>query len=102
MRFLYLISISCVRTRDTGPQGQASALLAAYTAGLNWNVNTNVHFMLDWLHGNSVKQISRPTAEMPEASSAHSRCAHRSLPKQPLNGIGRQAMMPDKLQSFER
>jgi phosphate-selective porin len=58
MRFLYLISISCVRKRDNGPQGQASTLLTAYTAGLNWNVNTNVHFMLDYLHGNSVNQIS--------------------------------------------
>ena len=38
--------------------GVAGGQQTIYTAGLNWYVNTNVRFMLDYLHGNIVKQIS--------------------------------------------
>ncbi len=38
--------------------GVAGGRQTIYTAALNWYVNRNVRFMLDYLHGNVTKQIS--------------------------------------------
>jgi phosphate-selective porin OprO/OprP len=38
--------------------GIAGGRQTIYTAGLNWYVNRNVRFMLDYLHGDVTKQIS--------------------------------------------
>jgi phosphate-selective porin OprO and OprP len=39
--------------------GIAGGRQTIYTAGLNWYVNRNVRFMLDYLHGDVTKQISQ-------------------------------------------
>jgi phosphate-selective porin OprO/OprP len=38
--------------------GVAGGQQTIYTAGVNWYVNRNVRFMLDYLHGNIAKQVS--------------------------------------------
>ena len=40
-----------------------------YTAALNWYVNGNVRFMLDYLHGNISKQTLPPAANLNTGSS---------------------------------
>ena len=38
--------------------GVAGGQQTIYSAGLNWYVNSNIRFMLDYLHGNVAKQLS--------------------------------------------
>ena len=40
------------------PDGASGGKQTIYTAGLNWNVNCNVRFMLDYLHGVISKQLT--------------------------------------------
>ncbi|MDB5502910.1 MAG: hypothetical protein JWR89_2812 [Tardiphaga sp.] len=42
--------------------GVAGGVQTVYTAGLNWYVNTNVRFMLNYLHGDIAKQVSATNA----------------------------------------
>jgi hypothetical protein len=63
--------------------GVAGGRQTIYTAGLNWDVNGNIRFMFDYLHGNIAKQLS-PTdaAETRAPSLTRSRCVRRSPSEQ--------------------
>jgi phosphate-selective porin OprO/OprP len=55
--------------------GIAGGKQTIYTAGLNWYVNRNVRFMLNYLHGTLTKQASATNAA--DAGSVRSPCAVR-------------------------
>ena len=56
--------------------GVAGGKQLVYTVALNWYVNRNVRFMLDYLHGDVTKQISPTSSAMPAPPSTRSRCEH--------------------------
>ena len=72
--------------------GIAGGRQTVYTAGLNWYVNGNIRFMLNYLHGDISKQASPTSTANVGRSSTPWRCAPSSRSK--LRALSSRVEMP--------